>query len=541
VKARRVVGATVLLGAVVAGLVVDRHRPRVSSAEFGTVALPAMPIASTADALTASWFCPGVPAGPAGSASGWISILNPTDSPTRATLTVVPTEGDPVSREITLAERSRLEVKLGDVAPARFAAALVETISSTVLVEQTSVASLDPAGAGIASATSPCATAPAPSWYLADGSTTTDANETLLVFNPFPDDAVVDFTFFDGTASRKPGSFQGIPVPPHSLRAIPLDDVLQRKEQVAVTATARSGRFVLGRHQTFAAKPRRSLVAGLASPSAGERWWFAAAEQSASASTSLVVYNPGAELTTVTVAAYPADPSASAVAPPSGTSGSGSTQGSSTTTARATGASDAPTTTAPGATSSAEVGAGGDQGGDAALVGVEAGIAPLEVTVGGGQAVVVALSDIIKDATGRYSLLVTAASPVVVERRLAIVADPRRTTPLQFGIPLLATRWWFPAGGSTGGAATLTVVNPGATDVVLTVRSLGPAGLTPVAGSEQITLRGAASIKIDLTAAKVGTLPVVVDASGPVAAEQLLVPGIDAPGASSAPGIPVIG
>lgn len=492
---RRVIGATMLIGAVVAGLVVDRHRPPLSSAQFGTVALPAMPIASTADALTASWFCPGTPAGASGSPSGWISILNPTDSPTRATLTVVPTEGDPVSRELTLTERSRLEVKLGDVAPARFAAALVETISSTVLVEQTSVAALDPAGAGVASSTSPCATAPAPSWYLADGSTTTDANETLLVFNPFPDDAVVDFTFFDGTASRKPGAFQGIPVPPHSLRAIALDEVLQRKEQVAVTATARSGRFVLGRHQTFAAKPRRSLVAGLASSSAGGRWWFAAAEQSASASTSLVVYNPGTELTTVTVAAYPAEPPAAA----------------------------------------------GDQGGDAAPVAVDASIAPLEVSVGGGQAVVVALSDIVKDAAGRYSLLVTSPSPVVVERRLAIVADPRRTTPLQFGIPLLATRWWFPAGGSVGGTATLTVVNPGATDVVLTVRSLGPAGLTPVVGADHITLRGAASIKIDLTAAKVGTLPVVVDAGGPVAAEQLLVPSIDSPGASSAPGIPVVG
>ena len=497
--ARRIIGAIVLVAGVVGTLVVDRHRPATNEAVFGTVALPSMPIASTADALTASWFCPGAPAGSAGAPSGSISILNSSDSPTRATLTVVPTEGDVVTRELTLAERSRAEIRLADVVTARFAAALVETVSSTVLVEQTSVAALDPAGAGVASSTSACATAPAPSWYLADGSTTTDANETLLVFNPFPDDAVVDFTFFDGTANRKPRSFQGIPVPPHSLRALPLDEILQRKVQVAVTATARAGRFVLGRHQTFTTKPRRSLVAGLASPAAATRWWFAAGEQSTSASTSVVVFNPGTELTTVTVAAYPAVPNGS-VGP----------------SADATGA--------------AATGSGAD-----------GGFAPLEVSVGAGQAVVVALADVVKDASGRYSLLVTSSDPTVVERRLALVADPRRTTPLQFGIPLLATRWWFPAGAPAGGTATLTVVNPGATDVVLSVRSLGPAGLTPVPGADQVTLRGAASMQIDLTAAKVGTFPIVVDATGPIAAEQLLVPSIDSPGASSAPGIPVVG
>ena len=148
-RVRRAMVLVVLVGAVVAGLVVDRHRPSSTAGVFGTVALPLMPTASTGDALTASWFCPGAPAGDSGGPSGFVSILNPSDSPTRATLTVVPTEGEPVTKELALPERSRQEVRLADVVVAHYAAALVETVSSTVLVEQTSEAALDPTPPGL--------------------------------------------------------------------------------------------------------------------------------------------------------------------------------------------------------------------------------------------------------------------------------------------------------------------------------------------------------------------------------------------------------
>ena len=59
---RRFLVVAAVAAFVVAGIVVSRHHPTRVAASYGSNDQPPMPIAPTGDALTTSWFCPGVPA-----------------------------------------------------------------------------------------------------------------------------------------------------------------------------------------------------------------------------------------------------------------------------------------------------------------------------------------------------------------------------------------------------------------------------------------------------------------------------------------------
>ena len=71
---------------------------------------------------------------------------------------------------------------------AEWVSALVEINNGTAAVEHTVSG---PLGADVA----PCSPAGSDHWYFADGSTTVDARELLFLFNPFPEDAIVDLSF----------------------------------------------------------------------------------------------------------------------------------------------------------------------------------------------------------------------------------------------------------------------------------------------------------------------------------------------------------
>ena len=93
--------------------------------------------------------------------------------------------------------RSRVEVRLGDVVAAPLAAAVVEAAGPGVAVEHRVSG---PYGSDVA----PCASFAAPTWHFAWGSTTRDARELVVLFNPFPSPATVDaiFTTEDGPGGR---------------------------------------------------------------------------------------------------------------------------------------------------------------------------------------------------------------------------------------------------------------------------------------------------------------------------------------------------
>lgn len=519
----RVAAAVVAVAAVAVPVVADRDRtvPLTPAGDVGTLTPAPMPVLRPAAQLGATWFCPGVAAGADGP-SGAIVLANAGDQPTRITLTITPSEGIAISQSLEVAARARLEVDVSTVAKARFAAAQVETTSGNLVVEQRSAALLDDTAVG--QAVSPCATAPSQTWYLADGATTTDAQDTLLVYNPFPDQATISMVFADDGGVRRPPSFQRKPVPPRSLAVVTIDSVVQRKQQVSVAVTADAGRVVVGRQQVYKTKPRRTLVAGLAAPSAGTQWIFADVEvkggdEVGSAATSFAIYNPTDLSADVTVRLLPAagNPAAGVDAAEPATAGADATA--------STAAVD-PADPTGGAT---------PVGGAPAVFGV-----PVTVTVPAGGSLLVPVNGTDNVPDGVYSALVVAGAgqPVVVERLLRRTGDPRVVTTVQLGSRLLSRTWQFAATPPAGWSSVLIVANPSPTPATVTVKTLGPAGLVPVKDLSDVTVPAGGTVRWDLDGLGAGAAPVVVTADVELVAERLLSAPTGQPGATITYGIP---
>ena len=91
----------------------------------------------------------------------------------------------------------------------------------------------------------PCATAGSSQWYFATGATLINASVAMSLLNPYPTDAVVDLSFTtDQGVEAAPSSSRGWSCPPDGLIAVNLGDHLRRRQFIATTVTARSGRLV---------------------------------------------------------------------------------------------------------------------------------------------------------------------------------------------------------------------------------------------------------------------------------------------------------
>jgi hypothetical protein len=471
---RRLVALAVVAALVALGIIAAKRPTAPVAASFGTNVAAPMPVAPTGDALTTTWFCPGVPAAADGSASGTFTVLNPSATAALdARLTLVPSQGDPVTSSLQVGPGGRTDIRPAATMKADVVAAMIEVYGTNAVVEQTATNKL-----GLS--TSTCANAASTTWYVADGATTIDATSSLVLFNPFPDEAVATVTFATDEGPRTPQSLKGVVVPAHALRLVDVDQAVLRNTLVSSTVTAKTGRLVVGRLQTYNQKPRRGLVAGLASPVAATEWWFANGRKGQGVAERLVIYNPNDDDADVTVSLFPAD-------------------------------------------SSTDL------------------IDPIEVSVPSGSSTVVDVSGTAAVPDGVHSIRVTTGdgSPgVVVERSLDLTGDGRQATTDQFGARITAPRWYSPTGAPTGGGSVLTVSNATGEDTTFTVSTLGPAGPTPVASASGVALPAGGTVRVDLTQAGIPGAPLLVESADPLVVERLATPSADAPGATSWLGVP---
>ncbi len=278
-------GALAALAALVAtAVVLDGDPDDAGSAPAAPDRVAAvMPASSPADAQASTWYCAAGTAIEDGMADHTVTMLNPTDSPRVASVTVfagdmvggaAAGEHPAVTREVALPPREVASLRLAEVVEAPLAAALVEVDGGDVAVAHRVAG---PHGADVA----PCATVAAPTWHLAWGATTRDTREVVVVFNPFPSGATVDAVFATEDGGREPVRLQGLPVPPHSVVGIDLGDDVTRSEQISATISARAGNVVVERLQEYdGSLDTRGLSLALGVSAPGETWMFADGEAS---------------------------------------------------------------------------------------------------------------------------------------------------------------------------------------------------------------------------------------------------------------------
>jgi hypothetical protein len=290
--------ALALIVAVVAGAITYDQRPDTGRARRTVGASPALADRPTADdvdhlmpqglptsAAASTWYCaagtatgadpskpppeppeaaPGVPGVPELVADHVVVIGNPTARRLSGVITIHPSEGEPTTRPLNVGEGDRVSYRLADIVRAPYAAATVELEGGGAVVEHELTGPYGTAAA-------PCASSASSQWFFAAGSTERGASEVLVFFNPYPSAAVVDVSFATDQGQREPGAFQGLPIPAHSVRAVPVTDKVTIRKVVAASVMVRVGRLVVDRVQTWDGTPPAEDDEDVEADEAGEQ------------------------------------------------------------------------------------------------------------------------------------------------------------------------------------------------------------------------------------------------------------------------------
>lgn len=470
-----VVVALAVAGVVAAGLGVDRR----SALEVDQVPLaPADlgPVAPAADALGSTWYCAGGTADDAALADHHITIANFGATEVEVAITVVPgapAGDDPDARvvtdERTIEARSRVTIRLGDLVEAPFAAAIVEAGRGEVAVEHnvSGDGDLDIA---------PCASSSSSTWYVAASTTTRDASAQLLLFNPFPADAVVDITFATPDGLRAPPAFAGLIIPGQRVVAVDIGAVVSRHPNVSTSIVARSGRLVVDRIQRFdGSDGPAGLALTPAAPAPSLLWYLPDGLVAEGIDEIITVYNPTDTVAEVDIE-VDLDPTNDATQPV---------------------AADPFAQSVPAH-----------------------GFAQINVA-----------DDPRVPLTRGHSIVVRSQNgvPVVAERWIR-EGEPAPRTGLSatLGSPVFATRWLSPSGGTVPDALAefLVLVNPATEGIArVTITASTPGQDLTIAGLEDVEVPAQSRVAIDLgTFLGRPDLMLVVESTTPIVAERGLFP-----------------
>lgn len=303
-NAFRIPGLVVVIGILIGGVVLDQNRATVETAAVQLIS--PVPVVAPENARSSTWFCAAGTADSDGLADALVVLSNTTTSLKTAVVSVfvggpTPEVGSEVHELVLdIDPQSSIDLRLADLAPGNpLVAIAVEMDGGGVFAEK--VVS-GPTGVD----RSDCETEGSPDWVVPSGATVPGARLQLAVFNPFPDDSVVDVTFMTDFGPREPSELNGVHIPSRSVRLIEVDEFVAAAESVSTFVNARSGRVVVEAIQSFdgTGDPLGlSVIAGVPAPA--ESWTFPGISPSIGPA-QLVVVNPSDTLIRVDVEVYPA-------------------------------------------------------------------------------------------------------------------------------------------------------------------------------------------------------------------------------------------
>jgi hypothetical protein len=515
---RRLPVIVILAALVVAGFVLDGTTVGVDADDATPLEVrrTSFPMAPSPGAVTSTWFCAGGTADEESFAQHVVTMLNTSDAALDVDLTAFPgiiappapgaaqdldpdaedgeteeaeeddaaedeagedeadqdeatepgadVSREPVAQAVEIGPRSRVRVALSDLVTAPIASALVEAEGPGLVVEHevSSIHGID---------AKPCATAASSEWHFAWGTTAREAREVLVLFNPFPDDAIVEGVFSTEDTVREPGRFAGgLVVPARSTVGIDLGDDVTRRAEVAATLRTRAGRLVVDRIVRINEEGGdRGLTVQLGVPEAQQAWVFPDGLTAEAVDETFVVYNPGTELAEVEISFALDDPAVNGVPE------------------------------------------------------------PVDLSLPPGSHATVDMNEDGRLPPGiPHSTVVRSANqvPVVAERVVSARGEQRRGVSVTTGSPVEATEWTFAAGSTAGAAAeSITIVNldPQVLTEVEVVALVGGQEL-PISELQDIVIEAGTRLNIDLTSriANRADLAIVVRATEPVVAERVL-------------------
>ncbi|MFZ4585545.1 MAG: DUF5719 family protein [Acidimicrobiia bacterium] len=236
-----------VLVAIVAVLAVAVGVSVVRDSSAAATSPTSLPLVAVPDAKSdsATWFCAAGTATKDGNAAETVVIANVGSSSASVNVSVYSgvTGAPPAARSLQVDARSQTKVKVADIAEVPEPAVTVEARGGQVVVEH-SLDGFDDAAVG------PCARRGSASWYFPNGTTAKGFDQNLVIFNPYPDEAVVDVSFFTEEGVKRPEGLSARSVPRRSRITIPVHEEVRRNDIVAAVVQARTGRVVAERVMT---------------------------------------------------------------------------------------------------------------------------------------------------------------------------------------------------------------------------------------------------------------------------------------------------
>jgi hypothetical protein len=472
VNIRRLLATTVALVSGISMLSLSSSLPARVDPVFANLGNPTTPFVPTGTFINSTWFCPGVPIGADGF-GGSVVVANPSDSALFGTLTVFTDAAGvaEVEQDFEVPARDTASFDLAAIQPAgAYLSALVEVIGGGGFVEQLALSPTGRAAAG-------CSNSPSSTWYFADGFTLDGSTESLVITNPFPDDAIVNVALATKDGERRPLRLQGYPVAGRSISLITDTELAKDELVIGIAVTASRGRVVVGRSQTFpAAAGRNGFTMNLGAPSLGDQFFFADGESGPGIAERYSIYN-GSDRDAVVDVVFFGLPF------------------------------DAPFTN------------------------------DVELTVDKGAVLTFNTSDPQFEGLpdGRHGVVFSSTEQaIVVERALTRPAGDLVATSVVLGSPGAAAspRWSMAIGPDVPTTGALVVLNIDSIDALVTVKAVGAGGAVTVPGLEGVAVVAGGVTAIDITDPSALGKPLIVESTQRVYVERSLPRGGDLAGSS---------
>ncbi len=276
-----------LVGLLVGGVVFDRldhaPEPEAPPAEPSRIT----PSLSSDPTLSTVWYCPTGSGAIDGIGAHVLALTNLGDTTAVANIDLMNDAGAGPSLRLEIPPRSTETLDVSDLDMSAFVGAVVEIVGGKGAVAH----SVD-TPRGLVEA--PCGTETSDSWYFADGVTTRDATEYLVLLNPASQDVVFDVEFQTGSRTRRPKDLEAAVVPGRSVRVIDVGQYISREPNVATVITTVQGRLAVERLQFFDGQLGPlgvSLVAAVDEPQL--QWFLPAGRIHDGGDQRLTLFNPG--------------------------------------------------------------------------------------------------------------------------------------------------------------------------------------------------------------------------------------------------------
>lgn len=446
--------AVVLIGAAIWGL--GSHVGRAPEASPGR----AVPF------ISAAWYCPSPPSGEGSSA---ISTTNFGETPVQIRQWALAGTEPPGGADSEIPPSTRHATPLGDLGEG--AAGVVESFGADTFSD----VSVN-ADAGVADGR--CSPQPWSKWYFAAASTSRGHGNTLLVVNPFDEEALIRVRTFGPEADAVPARLRDLVVPALSQLNVFLPDYIAETPSFGLEVAATRGRVVVSRFMRVATRDGlRAYDLTLGARGPATTWHFAGGTVPQDGEEQLLLVNPGEREALVQVV-FPLEK---------------------------------------------------DQLAPAGLQ---------EVAVPAGRQVTIPLSaHLPRGAPHGTSVISTNAVSIVAERQTVSRVGDARVLETVAGAPGAGERWAVSAGSAVGGTETLALVNSGASEAVVSIVLLTDAGAVRPPETAAVGIAPGRRLTLDMSghlAGKQATVLVVSD--GPIAVERRLTLDGSVDDSSAAPG-----